>query len=77
MIKVRISFAVANSSKTIAYMSYPCPGCNKNIVSCRTLHRCYNCCQYVVSGGLLVNSAQYRFDYHIGRVRDDGNIYNI
>ena len=78
MLEVRIRYTVDMKDpgiKKSVYMSYTCPKCNMNIVSFRTLHKCYNCHKYVVSGGLLVNSAQYRLDYHTGRVASDGNIY--
>lgn len=77
MLEVRIHFAKSEEStaKSIPYISYACPKCGKNIVSFKTLHKCYNCHVYVVSGGLLAHSPQYRFNYHIGEVGDDGNVY--
>lgn len=76
MLEVRICFTEEQSGKKFAFIAYTCPACDMNIVSFKTLHKCYNCHAYVVSGGLLVNSAQYRLDYHIGRVGGDGNIYS-
>jgi len=75
MIEVRIRYTKEGNTKKAAYMAYTCPKCGQKIVSFRTLHKCYNCHKYVVSGGLLVNSGQYRLDYHTGRVASDGNIY--
>jgi len=75
MLEVRIYYTEDQGGQSLAYVSYECPQCNMNIVSFRTLHRCYNCKALGVSGGLLINSTHYRFNYHIGKVGDDGNLY--
>jgi hypothetical protein len=75
MLEVKIMFTHETNGQDLAYIAYKCPKCNETIVSFQTLHQCYNCKTRVISGGLLINSSQYRIDYHTGRVADDGNVY--
>ncbi len=72
MVKVTMRFTKPGDPPSRAYISFVCLHCGRNIVSFRALHSCYSCKSYVVSGGLLVQSEHYRFNYHIGKLDDQG-----